>query len=73
MHLSPDQEFTPWLLDPSIFDEDQGDRIELRQVVEPEVNTVKLDNLVPPRITSYNVCYTKLLRSTAIPATGQIP
>jgi len=47
-HFSSDQPFTPWLLDPSIFAEDQGDRTELRQVVEPEVKTVKLANLVPP-------------------------
>ncbi len=48
MHLPADQDFTPWLLDPSIFAEDQGDRIEMRRVSEQEVQTVKLDNLVPP-------------------------
>jgi flagellar motor protein MotB len=48
MHLSPDQSLTPWLHDPSIFAEDAGDRLELQQVVEPEVTTIKLDNLVPP-------------------------
>ena len=46
--LPADQDFTPWLLDPSIFAEDQGDRIEMRRVSEQEVQTVKLDNLVPP-------------------------
>jgi flagellar motor protein MotB len=46
-HL-PDQSFTPWILDPSIFEEDQGDRVETRQVVEKDVKTIKLDNLVPP-------------------------
>jgi flagellar motor protein MotB len=48
MHLPSDQVFTPWLLDPSIFDEDQGDRTEVRQVVEPDVRTIKLENMVPP-------------------------
>ncbi len=47
-HLAPDQPLTPWLHDPSIFDEAQGDRIETRQVMERQVKTIKLDNLVPP-------------------------
>jgi len=47
-HLPADQSFTPWILDPSIFDEDQGDRVETRQVLEKEVKTIKLDNLVQP-------------------------
>ncbi len=47
-HLSTDQDFTSWVLDPSIFEEDQGDRTEIRQVVEPDVRTVKLENVVPP-------------------------
>jgi len=47
MHLPSDQSFTPWTVDPSIFDEDQGDRVETRKVAEKEVKTVKLDNLVP--------------------------
>jgi flagellar motor protein MotB len=47
-HLSPDQPLIPWLHDPSIFEEAQGDRIEMRQVTEQEVNTIKLDKLVPP-------------------------
>jgi flagellar motor protein MotB len=48
MHLPSDQSFMPWILDPSIFDEDQGDMVELRQVVEQDVKTVKLVNQVPP-------------------------
>ncbi len=47
-HLSPDQPLTSWLQDPSIFEEAQGDRIETRQVMERQVKTIKLDNLVPP-------------------------
>jgi flagellar motor protein MotB len=47
-HLAPDQPLTSWLHDPSIFEEAQGDRIETRQVMERQVKTIKLDNLVPP-------------------------
>jgi flagellar motor protein MotB len=47
-HLPKDGAFTPWLLDPSVFAEDQGDRTEKRRVAEKEVKTVKLANLVPP-------------------------
>ena len=46
-HLPPDRPLTPWILDPAVFDEDQGDTVELRQVMEPNVETVKLANLVP--------------------------
>jgi flagellar motor protein MotB len=47
-NLPKDQAFTPWLLDPSIFGEDQGDRTEKRKVAEKEVKTIKLTNVVPP-------------------------
>ncbi|MRR33089.1 flagellar motor protein MotB [bacterium] len=47
-HLSKDQAFTPWLLDPSVFAEDQGDRLEKRKVPEKEVKTIKVPNVVPP-------------------------
>jgi flagellar motor protein MotB len=46
--LPPDAPVRNWLLDPAIFAADQGDQVERRQVVEPEVKTVKLANLVPP-------------------------
>jgi len=48
MHLPADQPFTPWIHDPSIFEEDDGDRTELREVVKQEEKTIKLENLVPP-------------------------
>ncbi len=48
MHLPPDQSLQPWILDPAIFEEDQGDLVELRQVVETDVKTIKLTDLVPP-------------------------
>ncbi|MCP4289714.1 MAG: OmpA family protein, partial [Gammaproteobacteria bacterium] len=47
-HLPADQTATPWIHDPAIFDIDEGDRRELRDSVESDVKTVKLDNLVPP-------------------------
>ncbi len=47
-HLPKDQALTPWLLDPSVFAEDQGDRTEKRRVAEKEVKTIKLTNVVPP-------------------------
>ena len=48
MHLPADQAFTPWLHDPAIFEEEQGDRVETRQVAQKEVKTIKLEDLVPP-------------------------
>jgi uncharacterized repeat protein (TIGR01451 family) len=48
MHLPVDQPVTKWLHDPAIFEEDTGDRTQMRQVVEPQITTVKLDNLVEP-------------------------
>ena len=46
-HLSVDRPLTPWILDPSIFAEDQGDRLEVQRTVVPDVKTVKLANQVP--------------------------
>jgi flagellar motor protein MotB len=48
MHLPADQIFTPWIHDPNLFEEEEGDRIEMREVVEQEVQTIKLENVVPP-------------------------
>jgi len=48
MHLPADQTMTPWIHNPVIFETDEGDRTEMREVVQQEVKTVKLDNLVPP-------------------------
>ncbi len=46
--LPVDEPFRTWLLDPAVLAADQGDRVERRQVVEPEVRTVKLADVVPP-------------------------
>jgi flagellar motor protein MotB len=48
MHLSADQTFTSWIHNPAIFAKDEGDRTEMREAVEQDVQTVKLKNLVPP-------------------------
>lgn len=48
MHLPSDQELTPWIHDPSVFTIDEGDRTEMREVAVQDVETIKLDNLVPP-------------------------
>jgi flagellar motor protein MotB len=47
-HLGTDDNFNIWAHDPSIYSIDQGDRVETQQVVQPALQTVKLDNLVPP-------------------------
>jgi len=48
MHLPTDRPMTPWVHDPAIFGKDEGDRSEMREVVEQDVKTIKLENLVPP-------------------------
>lgn len=47
-HLPADEPLTPWIHNPEIFTEEEGDRTEMREVVEQDVKTIKLDNLVPP-------------------------
>jgi flagellar motor protein MotB len=47
-HLSADQAFRRWALDPELLDNERGDRLEVRQVVGEELETVKLKNVVPP-------------------------
>ena len=47
-HLSADQEFRRWSVDPERLDSERGDRLETRQVVAEELETVKLRNVVPP-------------------------
>jgi uncharacterized repeat protein (TIGR01451 family)/fimbrial isopeptide formation D2 family protein len=68
MNLPADRPFTPWIHDPAAVENDEGDRTEIREVVEPDVKTIKLENPVPPiqfalgeaKIPEY---YTKLLRN----------
>ena len=48
MHLPADQSSTAWIHDPAIFEENEGDRTEIREVVEQDFKTIKLDDLVPP-------------------------
>jgi len=46
--LPPDGEFTPLVKDVSGFKETLGDRIETKKVLEKNVKTIKLQNVVPP-------------------------
>ena len=47
-HLPGDASLRPWVHDPALFEENEGDRTEMREVTEQYVKTIKLDNLVPP-------------------------
>lgn len=46
--LPLDGTFTPWVQDESIYLQQGGDRLERRKVLEEQVRTVKLPNVVPP-------------------------
>ncbi|MGB5618490.1 MAG: hypothetical protein WBM78_16725, partial [Desulfobacterales bacterium] len=48
IHLPADQPFTPWIHDPAVFEEDEGDRTEKGETIEQDAKTIKVDNLVPP-------------------------
>jgi len=48
MHLSADQAYTTWAIDPTGLKKDQGDEVETRRSLELQVKTVKLANLIPP-------------------------
>ena len=47
-HLPGDEQFTEWSMDPERLAIEAGDRLETREVVTAEVETVKLDDVVPP-------------------------
>lgn len=47
-HLSPDVEFSRWTRDPQRLAEEAGDRLETREVLITEPETVKLKDVVPP-------------------------
>jgi flagellar motor protein MotB len=47
-HLPGDLDFRQWVQDPELLDVDAGDRLETREVVAEELETVKLTELVPP-------------------------
>jgi flagellar motor protein MotB len=46
--LLPDGKFTPWVQDESTLPALEGDRVEVQQVLEKNVKTIKLPNVVPP-------------------------
>jgi len=47
-HLSDDVALMQWVQDPERIARDEGDRFDTREVVDEELETVKLSNLVPP-------------------------
>jgi flagellar motor protein MotB len=47
-HLSDAQPLTPWAHDPSLLENEAGDRLETRQVAGEKLETVKLTGVVPP-------------------------
>jgi flagellar motor protein MotB len=46
--LAPDGSYTPWVQDESTLPAPKGDRIEVQKVMEQNVRTIKLPNVVPP-------------------------
>jgi outer membrane protein OmpA-like peptidoglycan-associated protein len=46
--FDPDAPVKLWSQDASIYEKNRGDRIETQQVLEKEVKTIKLHNVVPP-------------------------
>ncbi len=48
MHFPGDASFTPWIHNSDMLEKDEGDKTELRKVIEKDVKTIKLNNLVPP-------------------------
>jgi flagellar motor protein MotB len=47
-HLPIDEPSTQWTQDPSVYETEAGDRLEEREVVTREANTIKLRGVVPP-------------------------
>ncbi len=47
-HISPDQPLQVWSQDPNRLDGEKGDRLEVRQVPDEKLETVKLKNVVAP-------------------------
>ncbi len=46
-HFPPNQEFTLWTQDETFFKPKEDDTVEIKKVLEKEVETFKLDNAVP--------------------------
>ncbi len=47
-HLSSDEPVTQWMHDPEHFQNEAGDKLEVRDVVGETLETVKLTNVIPP-------------------------
>ena len=47
-HLSTDEPVQQWVLDPERIETEAGDRLETREVLAEDIDTIKLAGLVPP-------------------------
>ncbi len=47
-HLPSDEAFTQWSQDPALLETQAGDRLQEREVVTEDVETIKLTDVVPP-------------------------
>ncbi|WP_303906201.1 OmpA family protein [Thiohalomonas denitrificans] len=47
-HLSTDEVFRPWIQDPDQYAQEQGDEVEIEKVLDKEVETRKLQGVIPP-------------------------
>jgi flagellar motor protein MotB len=47
-HLPAEQTPVPWIHDPAVSGESEGDVIERGETTEKDIKTIKVDNLVPP-------------------------
>ena len=47
-HLSDDRPMMEWVHDPQLLDTQAGDRLEEREVLAEDVETIKLTNVLPP-------------------------
>lgn len=47
-HLPTDVDYSKWIQDPEADKAEAGDKIEIQKVLEKEVKTVKLQNVIPP-------------------------
>lgn len=48
IHFPSDTDFRAWVHDPEALQEEEGDRAEIKETVEQQTETVKLENLIAP-------------------------
>ncbi len=47
-HLPTDEQFQPWMQDPGLYEQRQGDELEVQKVLGKQVETRKLHDIIPP-------------------------